>query len=108
LQARFDNRSLTNRAERAALLREIAAKLGEVPYAGDAPAAGATVCCVTRGTAREHGLFIEMRWLNFCDVARGFPALTQWLQEQGCRQFRYDFEGSGWAGALAGGDLEDD
>jgi hypothetical protein len=56
-----------------------------------------------------HGLLIEMRWLNFCDVTRGFPALTQWLWQQGCRQLKYDFEGPGWANEPSeSGDGEDE
>ena len=100
LHTQLHQLSYTNRAERKAVLRQVAAQLGEVRYAGEAPAPGATAWGVLGGTAQAHGLFIELRWLSFCDITRGFPALTQWLQNQGCRQFKYDFQGPGWDSLL--------
>jgi hypothetical protein len=45
-------------------------------------------------------LFIELRWVGFRDVTRGLPAMTEWLSNQGCRQFKYELEGSGFLAEL--------
>jgi Zn-dependent protease len=56
LYARLDRLNVTNRAERTALFREVADKLGEVRYAGAEPAPGATAFGATTGTVMGHGL----------------------------------------------------
>ncbi len=90
----------TNREARKAVFRELAGKLGEVPYTGDRPAYGADAYGVDSGTIAPHGLFIELRWIGFRDVTRGLPAMTDWLSNQGCRQFKYELEGSGFLAEL--------
>lgn len=107
LHARLATLSLTNRAERSAVLREVAAKLGELPFVGGEPVPGANDCAVTMGTVARHGLYIELRWVSFCDITRGFPALTQWLSDQGCRQFKYDLDGAGWNAGPDAGDEDE-
>ena len=44
----------------------------------------------------RQGLFIELFSVSFNDVTRGLPAMVQWLEDKGCRQFTYDFVGAGW------------
>jgi len=90
----------TNREARKAVFRELAGKLGEVPYTGDRPVYGADAYGVDSGTIAPHGLFIELRWVGFRDVTRGLPAMTDWLSNQGCRQFKYELEGSGFLAEL--------
>jgi hypothetical protein len=101
LYARLHAPDLTNFPARKALLHELAGKLGEVEYAGDRPAPGAEAWSVTSGLTTQHGLLTEARWIGFCDQAHGLPALADWLDRRGCRQIKYDLEGSGWIGALA-------
>ena len=106
LHAKLSGLGMTNRANCRAVWREIAGKLGEVPYVGDAPAPGANACGVTTGTVIPHGLLIEMRWISFRDLTEGLPGMTEWLWGLGCRQFKYELEGSsGWGGEFDG--LED-
>jgi hypothetical protein len=100
LYARLHTPDLTNSAARKALLRELAGKLGEVTYADDRPAPGADACSVTGGIITQHGLLVEARWISFCDLACGLPAMADWLDSRGCRQIKYDLQDSGWIGSL--------
>ncbi|MFO1488629.1 MAG: site-2 protease family protein [Verrucomicrobiota bacterium] len=94
LHERLEHLNYTNRTERAALMREIAGKLGEVPYQDSKPAPGAADYGAAFGTASHHGLMVEISWIGFFNPAVGAPALLQWLCDQQCLTFRYDFEGS--------------
>ena len=94
LHAQLDHLNYTNRAERTALLREIAPLLGGVPPADGSPAPNADPFGTTAGYASKHGLLIEMSWTSFRDPGTGLPALIEWLCGQNCRKLQYDFEGS--------------
>jgi hypothetical protein len=89
------------------VLREVAARLGEVPFTGDRPAPGADAYCVQLGSVARHGLLIEINWVSFCDVRKGLPAMTAWLNGLHCRQFKYDLTGS-WLGSSSDPDGPDD
>jgi hypothetical protein len=100
LYARLHAPDLTNFAARKALLRELAAKLGEVRYAGDRPAPGADAWSVTAGLVTQHGVLVEARWIGFCNPVCGLPAMADWLDNRGCRQIKYELRGGGWSGGL--------
>jgi hypothetical protein len=103
--------SYTNRVERKQVYRQVAAKLGEVAYDGDRPDSAADALGTNSGSATQHGLFLEVRWVGFNDATRGPAAFTDWICGQGCRQMRYEFTGAGFAyeGDLSdgGGDEEE-
>jgi hypothetical protein len=103
--------SYTNRVERKLVYRQVAAKLGEVAYDGDRPDSAADALGTNSGSATQHGLFLEVRWVGFNDATRGPAAFTDWICGQGCRQMRYEFTGAGFAyeGDLSdgGGDEEE-
>ncbi len=80
----------TNRTERAALNRQIAGKLGEMPYAGDAPAPEARAYGASFGTVSQHGLLLELTWVSLHDATIGLPALTDWLCQRRCTTIKYE------------------
>lgn len=92
----------TNRVARSALIRKVAAILGEEGRAGNAtpPAEHG----VTFGSASQHGLMIRANWLSFRDATAGIPAFTAWLCEKQCTNIRYQF----LIGSYALGDLLDE
>jgi hypothetical protein len=94
LHAEANSAMTTNRVERQKLFREVAAKLGEIPYVGDTPAPGANALGVKMGLVSQHGLLIEVRWVSFYDAPLGLPAMAEWLYALGCRQVKYDIEGT--------------
>ena len=93
LQARWSGLSYTNRAERAALLRDLGPKLGEVKMTGDHPAPGADDYGAPSGMARQHGMMIEISWLSLNEPATGLTTLSSWLCQRGCIDLRYEFIG---------------
>jgi Zn-dependent protease len=93
LYAKMYLSGLTNIVERKSLLRELAGKLGEVPYTGSHPAVGADRYGVTSGYASQQGLLLQLSMISFYEPADGLPALAQWLSKFGCRQIRYDLYG---------------
>ncbi len=100
LHTRFTAESLTNRAERKALLHEMGLKLGQLPDSEKDPSSCAAGCLVTSGMVIRHGLLVELHSLNFSDITHGLPSLVQWLADQGCRPFKYALTGAGWSGTL--------
>jgi len=92
LHAQWQALDYTNRVDRARLLREIAAKLGQVKYEGDQPAPGALAWGASYGSVSRHGLLIEMHWLTLNDAMVGLPALAEWLCEQRCSTLKYDIQ----------------
>jgi Zn-dependent protease len=85
----------TNRVERQKLLREVAAKLGEVAYINDKPDPKANCSTASSGVAEMHDLLCELRWTSFGDP-QGPVTLTDWLCGKGCLQFKYDLHSGGW------------
>jgi len=92
-----DRLNYTNRVERAALQRKIAANLGEVAYAGDKPDPAADAPGATMGMASQHGLMIESSWIQLNDASVGLPELAAWLCEHGCEGVKYDLS-AGYGG----------
>lgn len=92
LQARLTGS--TNKVERAAILNELAQKLGRVKFIGNNPASGADAYGATSGVASRHGLMIQLSWLSLNDATTSLPALSEWLCNSGCKGTRYDFVGS--------------
>jgi len=92
----------TNTTARAPILRQIAAQLGEVKYDGNNPAPGADSLGAVSGSANQHGLMIEISWLQFNDATAGLPALANWLCNQKCEGCKYDL----FAGFSEGSDDE--
>lgn len=82
----------TNRTERAALNRQVASKLGEIPYQGDEPAPEARAYCASYGSVSQHGLLIELNWVSLHDAAVGLPALTDWLCQKRCTTIKYEMQ----------------
>lgn len=93
LYGKLEEISYTNRVERQKLIREAAAKLGEVRYIGGKPETEAISRTAWSGTMSTHGLLCELRWANF-DDARGIIGFTKWLCDKGCIQMKYDLRGS--------------
>jgi len=85
----------TNRVERQKLLREVAAKLGEVPYINDKPDPKANCYTASSGVAEMHDLLCELSWTSFGDP-QGLISLTDWLCGKGCLQLKYDLHSGGW------------
>ncbi len=94
LNAQLLRFNYTNRAERAALFRKVAANLGEVKYDGDRPAAGADADGAGFGSVARHGLMVEMTWVQLNDPTVSLPELTDWLCEHNCVGIKYDLIGS--------------
>ncbi len=82
----------TNRLERTALMRRVAAKLGEIPYQGDQPAPKALAYWGSFGSVSQHGLLVEMTWVSFHDPATSLPALADWLCQKGCKTIKYEMQ----------------
>lgn len=80
----------TNRVERATLMRQIAGKLGEIPYQADEPDPAARAYCASYGNVSQHGVLIEMNWVSFHDASVGLPALAEWLCQQRCKTIKYE------------------
>ena len=100
LYLRMTDLPYTNRVERAALSREIAPRLGQLPHEGDRPTPAALALSATHGGVSRHGLLIEIRWMGLADPTKGAPALLDWICAKNCRQIKYDFEGSPSFGGL--------
>lgn len=89
LSRQRDALSYTNTAARAALNRQLAAKLGEVEYSGDHPAPGADAYSAAFGHVTTQGMIVELSAsLNEADT--GLPALAEWLCQQHCGSLRYE------------------
>lgn len=90
LYLKLDELSYTNRAERKAVLREVAAKLGEVrPPVDDATFVNPLGAQV--GSARSAGLIVEVPWARFNDPQVALPQVMDWLIEHKCAGVKYDF-----------------
>jgi Zn-dependent protease len=94
LHAALAKLDFTNRVARVAVLRRVAAKLGEVAYQADRPAPGADAFGTTYGSTARHGLVIEIPFAAFRDPSVALPALMQWLCDRKCAGIRYEFVGS--------------
>ena len=92
LYGKLQDLPYTNRVERQKLYREVAAKLGEVPYIDDKPDPAANSYSASGGTMMMHGLLCELRWGNFVDP-QGLVTCTKWLCDKGCLQMKYDLNG---------------
>jgi hypothetical protein len=86
--ARLAALDYTNRVQRAAIVRQLARRLGGIPPEEHGSRSSAPRYDA-RGYARRHGLFFES-WLTFKDATTGFPALADWLCGQDCNNLRYD------------------
>ncbi len=89
LHAQFSSLPYTNRLERAAVVRQLTARLGGLAPGEDGPRDTGPRYDAT-GYAVPHGLLLEIRWLGFKDATAGFPALADWLCQQGCSGLKYD------------------
>jgi len=96
LKEKLSALSYTNHAERADILRQVAAKLGATT-----PAAKRTGFN-SSGFVRRNGLLLEINWVSMSDLSAGLPELANWLCDNRCLGIRYEFIGS------FGGDDEPD
>ena len=80
----------TNLTERAAIWRQLAPKLGQLPLVDGQPAPGADDYGAG-GTVGRHGLLMEITALSLNEAATGLPALADWLCQHDCRSIRYEF-----------------
>jgi Zn-dependent protease len=94
LHAELFRRTLTNRVERLAIQRRVAARLGEEAYTDGHPDRVADAYSAGGGCT-QHGLLLELRWGQFQDPIAGPPAFVRWLCESNCRTIKYDFFGVG-------------
>lgn len=106
LNAQLAALNYTNRAERAMLMRQIAAHLGELPYDGNRPAPAATAQGGFMGGAMNHGLIVNVIWGSLADPQTSLPLLLDWLCEHKCTGIKYDFQDSDFSDYLDMGDEE--
>jgi hypothetical protein len=93
LNKKWSELSYTNRIERVRLGQELAEHLGPVPRK-DGQADPAELALGARyGTVLPHGLLIEVTWATLSDPTVGLPPLLQWLCQNQCATFKYDFYG---------------
>jgi Zn-dependent protease len=97
----------TNRVARVALTRQVAVKLGAVPYEGNAPAPGALAWGAGYGNVQRHGLLLEMHWVTLNDATVGLPALAEWLCAQHCSTIKYELQAGFGDGMLDNDEMED-
>ena len=98
LHAALAKVAFTNRAARAAILRQVAASLGDVKYFGGKPDDQANALGAVSGAALRHGLIIELSYVQMNDATVGLPSLAGWLCDQKCAGIKYDlFSGFGAA-----------
>jgi len=97
LHARLSVLEYTNRTERAAMEREISAKLG--PASSDPGLSGKFVGHhgTVSGFANNEGLLVEADWMGFRDAPTGLPALLDWLCRKHCGTIKYDIVSTGLA-----------
>jgi Zn-dependent protease len=81
--------SYTNRANRAALQRRVAERLG-----GAGGITGNSPDAASYGAVSHTGLVLRMNWISFKDGTVGWPAFTDWLCARGCRDVRYTLHSS--------------
>ena len=99
LNAALAKEAETNRVARATLLRQVAARLGEVKYDDDKPNPDADAAGAASGTVSKHGLIIQISWMQLNDANVGLPVLARWLCDQNCEGVKYDlFPGFGGLG----------
>ncbi len=89
LNALFANVPWTNTAERAALVRQIARKLGTLPTGAGSESAAAY--CTTFGSLTQRKQIIEIHALSFKDPMIGLPAFIDWVCSCGCDNIKYEF-----------------
>jgi Zn-dependent protease len=92
LYLQLDALPRSNRAERAAIYRKVAGRLGEQPQDGSSARAGAGLGA-SFGHASAHGLLVEAT-LAVREPAVALPALVKWLESRGCTSFKYDLQPS--------------
>ncbi|HXI68723.1 MAG TPA: hypothetical protein VNN22_00020 [Verrucomicrobiae bacterium] len=90
LNAEQSRLNYTNRTEHAVLARKIAACLGEVSYNGDKPDPAADAPGAAMGVVSQHGLLVQMMWVQMNDASVGLPELAAWLCDHGCVGIKYD------------------
>jgi hypothetical protein len=76
-------------AERAANLLKLGKTMGQIEPPDSVDRFGAT------GAVGREGAVIQLRWMIFADLAEGSRALIDWLDQQGCQKFQYEFHSSG-------------
>jgi Zn-dependent protease len=69
----------------------IAARMGQIPLAGDVPAPGADAWSTNLGFASRDGVMLRFAYVSFVDVMTGPPAMVRWLSGKGCTRIKYEF-----------------
>jgi len=92
LHEQLEEMPYTNRVERAAVSRQVAALLGEVPHENNSAGTASDAYGARTGLVVKHGLLIEVRWMMFNDALVGAPSFVEWLCRGECRHIRYEFE----------------
>jgi len=92
LAEKYSKVAYTNRVARTAVLREIAAHLGEVKYHDNTPDHSADALGTTSGNASRRGLILHLSWVQLNDATRSLPALARWLCDQNCAGVKYDLD----------------
>ena len=73
-------------------MRKFGGRLGQLPLSGDEPEPAVLRHSALYGVCHRAGLLINFYGVTFHDAAAGAPAMIEWLCNQGCIGFQYDFE----------------
>lgn len=98
LHARLGSLGYTNRAERAAVLREVAIHLGREPGEDGSREESEPGGPGFRGSAQSNGLIVEASWLGISNPQTVLPWMLNWLCDQRCTSIKYDFKSFGFFG----------
>ncbi|HKQ36441.1 MAG TPA: site-2 protease family protein [Verrucomicrobiae bacterium] len=74
------------------IFRQMGAKMGQLPLQEGKANARARQFSAS-GAVDRNGLLLTFHWLFFQDIFEGAPALAKWLDSQGCKDIRYQFNG---------------
>ena len=85
-------RETLNALDHRAAMLKFGEHLGQLPLNGEDPDASALRHSAIYGVCHRAGLLVNLYGLRFYDVAGGVPAFVDWLCNQGCIGFQYDFD----------------
>lgn len=82
----------TNEVERAAINRQIGARLGSVKSPAGEDETFSDPLGASSGSVSQDRLLIELNWVTLNDPETGLPALIEWLCRQKCQSINYSLE----------------
>ena len=84
--------SLSNRVERTPIWNHLREKFGPEPGETNEAGMEREDLGASSGVVRHHGQLVQVMWVDFNDLAAGFPAMVDWFCDQQCRTLKYDFK----------------